>query len=143
MYLLDNIKIGFFLSQFANSSKKIYFLIFMINIFFLQFLIHLYSVQLFLLFLLVPKNHLFWKKRKVKINTFTHFSKLWHYEIVFCWRHDFGFSLYSYKCFKDNLSLPVIVFDWTFLTNFSFDNMFLFDLRCIRSETKKSTSVGG
>ena len=46
------------------------------------------------------------------------------------------FSSSSDKYFKENLSLPVAVFDGIFLTNFNFDNLFVFDLSCISLNTK-------
>ena len=53
------------------------------------------------------------------------------------------FSSYSHKYFKENRSLPVIVFDKTFPTNFSFDKMFVFDFRCICSDAKNLIPLTG
>ena len=53
------------------------------------------------------------------------------------------FSSFSYKYFKENLSLPVTVFDGTFLTNFNFDNMFVFDFSGISLDTKNLILLTG
>ena len=53
----------------------------------------------------------------------------------------FNSSLYKYL--KKNISLPVTEFDGTFLTNFNFDNMFVFDFSGISLDTKNLILLTG
>ena len=135
IYFPDGIKIGFFI-LISSSVKKESFTFFYDQFLFLQLLIHLYSVQLFLLFLLLPKNHLFWKKKKRKLAPLLAFLSFGIIILSFVKVTVTCFSLYSYKYFKENRSLLVTVPDKTFPTNFNFDNMFVLDLWCISSLTK-------
>ena len=141
IYLFDSVKRDFLYFNFFIRQKGCVYL-FLWPSFSCQLLIHPCLAQLFLLFFWYQRI-VYFKAKKSKIRSpflFQNFGRIkssFVKVIVIC------FSSYSCKYSTENRSWPVMVLDKTFPMNFSFHNMFVFDLLCISSKTKNLVPLTG